>query len=210
MNDPLVRDYNNNQVSRADNDLSTKEKLSRFKKDHNFWYEVLKFAALVIFVVLPFRALVAQPFMVSGVSMEPTFHNNDYLIVNQLSKRFGSLERYDVVVFKAPSDESKYYIKRIIGLPGETVTVKEGIVTVISHNNNNPIIIDDYYTQGETFGYTDITLGSEEYFVLGDNRQNSSDSRVWGTLPSENIIGTPFLRLLPLSDASINPGMSNP
>ena len=209
MKDPLItKTSNDDSESRATNAVDSKKEKVNFK--NSFLFEVIKFVALVVFVVLPFRALVAQPFMVSGVSMEPTFRDNDYLIVNQLSKRLGNIERYDVIVFKAPTENTRFYIKRVIGLPGETIEIKEGITTVTLPESTDPIKINDTYTQGETLGQTLITLGSDEYFVMGDNRQNSSDSRIWGPLPSDNIVGTPLVRLYPFSDINLNPGTAGP
>ena len=177
------------------------------KKD-NFFKEILKFTVIALVIVIPLRAYVAQPFIVSGASMDPTFANGQYLIVDQLTYHLEDPKRDDVIIFKYPKDPSTYYIKRIIGLPGETLSVDRGVITIINNDNpsgfilNEPYITDAHKTS-DTF---DITLGPTEYFVMGDNRPQSSDSRSWGPLESKYIVGRPFLRLIPVSKLSVFPG----
>ncbi|NLE07427.1 MAG: signal peptidase I [Parcubacteria group bacterium] len=171
----------------------------------SFW-ELVKYAFFALIIVVPFRIFVAQPYIVSGSSMDPTFKNADYLIVDQLSKRFEEPKRESVLIIKYPKDTSKYFIKRLIGFPGETIEIKNGEVFVYNRDNENGLKLDEpyiVYKKNENFK---ITLGEDEYFVLGDNRAGSSDSRVWGTLPKKYIVGTPILRLLPLSEIDIWPG----
>lgn len=173
------------------------------------WKEILQFALIAVFIVLPFRIFVAQPFVVNGASMDPTFHNGEYLIVDQLTYRLDDPDRGDVVIFKFPEDESKFFIKRVIGLPGETVAVNDGIVTIINSDSPDGFTLSEpfiEFTKTEDFS---STLGDSEYFVMGDNRGNSSDSRVWGSLPEENIIGRPILRLLPVRELDLLPGIIN-
>jgi len=187
---------------------------NRFKiwrDEHTFLSLILEVVVLVVFVVIPVRTLVAQPFMVSGDSMLPTFTNNNYLIVNQLSQHLGGdLDRYEVVVFKYPGDDTKFYIKRLIGLPGERVVVANGEVTIYNEEYPEGLPINSDYAQGRTIGSSDLTLSETEYFVMGDNRENSSDSRFWGALPEDNIVGSPLIRVFPLSSISLNPGNVNP
>lgn len=133
--------------------------------------------------------------------MEPNFHNGDYLIVDEISYRLGDPQRGEVVVFKYPMNPSQRYIKRLIGLPGETVEITNGKINVYD-KNGVPQIIDelDYLSESvQTFGDSAIQLTDSEYFVLGDNRAASSDSRRWGTLPRENIIGRVLLRVWPFA-----------
>ncbi len=184
------------------------DNLNKVKKtEPNSFSEILHFALIALLIVLPVRWFIAQPFIVSGSSMEETFHNNDYLIVDQLSYRLDDPKRGDVVIFRYPIDTSKFFIKRIIGLPGETVSVDGQTVTII--NNEHPegfVLSEDYANIGTKDNDTKITLKENEYFVLGDNRDHSSDSRVWGILPSEDIIGRALLRLYPPTQASLMPG----
>lgn len=151
--------------------------------------ELLRFALIAAAIVIPFRLLVAQPFLVSGNSMFPTFKNNDYLIVDELSYRFREPAHGDVVVFRSPVEPSKYLIKRIIGIPRETVrfTPPGGLL-------------------GNSGFSSDVTLKENEYFVEGDNRPESFDSRYWGALPRANIKGRAFVRLWPLTQLGFFPG----
>ena len=173
-----------------------------FKKYFPFVWEVIKIFVIASVIVLPIRYFLFQPFIVKGESMIPNFHQGDYLIVDEISYRFSSPERGDVVVFKYPKNTSQKFIKRIIGLPGETVEIKNG--EVIIYKDNETQILDEEYlpNPSETIGTLKFSLGIEEYFVLGDNREFSYDSRAWGSVPVKNIIGKVFLRVLPISTLS--------
>lgn len=168
--------------------------------------ELLVFIALAAIIVIPIRLFIAQPFRVDGQSMYPTFEDNDYLIVDEISHKITPPERGDVVVFRFPQNTSVFYIKRIIGLPGEKVHIEKGIVTV-TKTDGTKITLDEPYVVEEDASYSpDKNLGPGQYYVLGDNRANSSDSRVWGVLPEEDIMGTPLVRLLPVSETEWDPG----
>lgn len=163
-------------------------------------------AVLIVVVVIPIRTFVISPFIVEGASMHPTFEHLDYLVVDELLYYFSKPERGDVVVFRYPADPSIFYIKRIIGLPGETVSVTQGKVT-ISKPDGTRIELPEPYIVNEDATYTkNVTLHSNEYFVMGDNRPNSSDSRAWGALPRKYIVGRVDLRLLPVAHAGFFPG----
>jgi signal peptidase I len=141
--------------------------------------------------------------------MHPTFENLDYLIVDEISYRFESPQRGDVIVVRYPLDPSVFYIKRIIGLPGETVAINHGVVT-ITEPDGDMLTLNEPYISAEDATYSEtVTLSPGDYFVMGDNRPNSSDSRVWGPLPAKDIVGRVFLRLLPLSRAGFFPGATN-
>ena len=171
--------------------------------------EILTFVILAVLIVLPLRLFVAQPFVVEGESMHPTFENGDYLIVDELSYHFETPERGDVVVFRYPGNPSVFYIKRIIGLPGESVSISHGIVTVTKADGSS-LTLQEPYVVADDISYSEKTsLGADQYFVLGDNRPNSSDSRVWGVLPKSDIVGKPVLRLLPPADSGIWPGAAS-
>lgn len=163
-----------------------------------FIWEIIKIVFIALLIVVPIRYFLFQPFIVRGESMEPNFENGDYLIIDEISYRFREPQRGEVVVFKYPALPSQRYIKRIIGLPGETIEIKDG--QVIIYNQNNYQILDEssyLFSNVYTSGEIKITLAENEYFVLGDNRPSSSDSRRWGVLPRENIIGRVFLRAWP-------------
>ncbi len=168
--------------------------------------EIATFVILAVLIVLPIRLFLAQPFVVEGESMHPTFANGDYLIVDEISYRFNDPARGDVVVFRYPGNPSIFYIKRIVGLPNESVSISRGEVTITTATGEK-ITLDEPYVVAEDATYSKtMHLGAEEYFVMGDNRPNSSDSRVWGALPENDIVGTPFVRLLPPSNAGFDPG----
>lgn len=150
-------------------------------EEKSFWrsaLELIRFILIAVIIIVPLRMWVAQPFIVHGQSMDPTFRNGDYLIVDEISYRFTDPEEGDVIIFRFPNDPSTFFIKRIIGLPNQTIKV-----------------------EGKT-----ISIKDNEYFVMGDNRGSSSDSRVWGTVNKDLIVGKAFLRLWPISTADILPG----
>lgn len=178
------------------------------KKEGGFFSELFRFALIAIVIVLPIRLFIAQPFIVSGSSMNPTFENGEYLIVDELSYRFAEPERGDVIIFRYPKEPSKFFIKRIIGLPGETVKITGGTVT-ISNISVSGLVLDEPYVKNISAGNAKEVLGSEEYFVLGDNRPASSDSRSWGPLERDLIIGRAFVRLLPVTKVDLFPGKSD-
>lgn len=164
------------------------------------------FAFLTLAIIVPIRLFIAEPFIVSGASMEPTFDTGEYLVVDRLTYHFEEPERGDVIIFRYPKDPSKYFIKRIIGLPGETVEIRQGEVTIKNKAYPKGLALDQSYVRFGREDSGEVTLGSEEYFVMGDNRAASSDSRAWGALPRDNIIGRAFLRLFPLPKADLLPG----
>jgi len=163
-----------------------------------FIWEITKIVIIALVIVIPIRYFLFQPFFVRGQSMEPNFENGDYLIVDELSYHFRGPERGEVVVFKYPQDPTQRYIKRIIGLPGETVEIREGKVIISNENGSQVLNESDYLSGIPTPGEIQVTLGENEYFVLGDNRPASSDSRRWGSVPRDDIIGRVFIRAWPL------------
>src|SRR3989344_7405950 len=174
------------------------------------WKGLLKdlftLALLIVVVVIPIRMFVMSPFVVDGASMHPTFENLDYLIVDELIYNFQKPERGDVIVFRYPGNPSIFYIKRVIGLPGETLSINHGVVTVTTAAGE-VFSLPEPYIVNEDATYTKrVSLNPEEYFVMGDNRPNSSDSRVWGPLPKKDIIGRVDLRLLPIKEIGFFPG----
>tara|TARA_Y100000310_G_scaffold88016_1_gene84936 strand:+ start:5718 stop:6272 length:555 start_codon:yes stop_codon:yes gene_type:complete len=169
--------------------------------------EVIKFALLALIIVVPIRLFVAQPFIVSGASMVPTFETGQYLIIDQLTYHFEKPERSDVIIFRFPNDPSKFFIKRIIGLPGETVEMREGDVIIRNENLLVEFVLEEPYLEGiTTKDLLTAKLGTDEYFVMGDNRKESSDSRLWGALPEDLIVGRALVRLLPVNTIDVLPG----
>lgn len=166
-----------------------------------------RFLFIVAFIILPLRLFVIQPFIVSGESMYPTFENRDYLIVDAISYNLREPKRGEVIIFKYPYEEKRYFIKRVIGLPGETVDIKNGKIRIINKDNPQGFSLDESYTKVYTDGNKRTTLNDNEFFVMGDNRPVSSDSRVWGPLEESYIIGRPLLRLFPINHSEFLPGM---
>ncbi len=186
-----------------------KNETSRQKISH-FLRDLVIFIIIALAIVIPIRIYVAQPFVVSGSSMYPTFKNGQYLIVNELSYHFTNPHRGDVIIFRYPLDPSQYFIKRVIGLPGEKLTLVGTNVNVCK----NPPSCTTNFTLNEPYvlpadqnqNMMTVTLGSDQYFVMGDNRKASSDSRSWGPVARHFIVGTPMLRLYPLNTISTSPG----
>jgi len=174
-----------------------------------FIWDFAKVIIIALAIILPIRYFVFQPFIVSGSSMEPNFSDGQYLIHRRAVLPLSDPTRGDVLVIRYPNDRKQFFIKRIIGLPGEKITVDDGRVMVISEANPEGVTLDESYlpNQGLTFphntsivgGKKTITLKSDEYFMMGDNRLASSDSRDWGALDEDDIIGKAFIRVLPLS-----------
>lgn len=152
-----------------------------------------------IFVVV--YAFLIRPFQVTGQSMHPTFQNGEYVFTNLLSQRFGPLDRGDVIVFKAPPSEDKDYIKRIIGIPGDRVKIENGKVYLNGSLLQEPYIAPDIRTDARGFAQegNEVTVSEDTYFVMGDNRPFSSDSRDWGLVPFDKVIGKSAVVYWPLN-----------
>ena len=182
--------------------------LKQPQKD-NFIWDLVKFTVGALLIVIVIRTFVAQPFIVSGLSMYPTFDDKNYLIIDELSYDFIAPARGDVLVFRYPNDPSIFYIKRIIGLPGEKLVSNGGIITVYQNASstagktlNEPYIESDH----RDYDSWSIVLGPSQYWMMGDNRNESSDSRVWGPLNRSFFIGRPILRMYPFGSIGILPG----
>jgi signal peptidase I len=175
------------------------------KKYIPFIWEITKIAVIAFLIVAPIRYFLFQPFIVSGASMSPNFSSGDYLIVDEISYRFSDPQRGDVVVFNAgfiKGYAGQRFIKRIVGLPGEMVDVKNGQVQ-ITKDGKTTVLNEKYLPDDlKTYGDRNITLKADEYFVLGDNRNYSYDSRMWGVAPRSDIVGKAFLRILPITSLS--------
>jgi signal peptidase I len=183
-------------------------------ENDSVWSSVLEWMKVIIIalaIALPVRWFIAEPFIVNGASMDPTFATGQFLIVDRLTYDFKKPQRGDVIIFEYPNDPSTYYIKRIIGLPGETINIKDGKVTIINKDNPNGITLDEPYLSPEHLSRdtSSTTLTSTQYFVMGDNRAQSSDSRYWGPLESHFIIGRPIVRLIPVQTISLWPGQQS-
>ncbi|MDO8495946.1 MAG: signal peptidase I [bacterium] len=166
-----------------------------------FIWETVKIVAISLAIIIPIRYYLVQPFFVKGASMEQNFHDGDYLLIDEISYRFHEPRRGDVIVFRYPENPSQFYIKRIIGLPGETVEVKNNKVKIYNAEFETGFSPKEYYLSDgqETFGNNMTQLKGDEYFVMGDNRLQSSDSRRWGPVAQKFITGRAFIRLWPVT-----------
>ena len=195
-------------VFTVDSVHSTSEQLhtSDTPKKKNSILELAKFALIAALIVVPIRTFVAQPFIVSGNSMVPTFHDQEYLIVDELSYHVRDPHRGEVVVFKYPKDTSKYFIKRVVGLPGETLKLRGNEITIVNSEHPEGFILDQSYIENKSNDSFEITLKDTQYYVMGDNRIASSDSRAWGPLERHFMVGRALLRILPFSKIGYLPG----
>lgn len=183
---------------------------------HSFWGELIQIVIVSLIIVIPFRTYIAQPFLVSGPSMDDTFANGQYLIVDELTYNLRDPQRGEVVIFHYPLDTKKFFIKRVVGLPGETIEINNNVVTVCKpdcQTDTNKFVLAEPYIkldkQGPPRPNSIVTLKAGEYYVLGDNRALSSDSRIWGPVKRELFSGRPFLRLFPISKIGFFPGQAN-
>jgi signal peptidase I len=169
-----------------------------------FVFEVIKVVVISLAIIIPVRYFLIQPFYVKGASMEPSFYDHEYLIVDEMSYRFREPERGEIVVFKYPLDPSQYFIKRVIGLPGEKIEFKDGSVYIYTADTNRKVKLDESYladgvnTLGTTADAT-IEIGPDEYYLLGDNRNHSKDSRSFGAVTGSFIVGRVMFRGWPFS-----------
>lgn len=180
--------------------MSNESSHSIFGVIGSFFWELVKIFLVAIVIIVPVRYFLVQPFIVRGASMEPNFEHSDYLVIDELSYRWREPRRGEVIVFRFPDNPSQFFIKRVIGVPHDKISVEQGRVVVHNSQLEQGAVIDesDYLTSGtRTGGDVTIELGDEEYFVLGDNRAASSDSRSWGVLPKDQIVGRVWIRAFP-------------
>lgn len=179
------------------------QKEKKSSRGEKIW-ETVKVFVVPIAIVLFVRLYIAQPFIVKGASMEPSFEDQEYLIVDEITPVFKPLQRGTVVIFRYPLDPSEFFIKRIIGLPGERITIKNGEITITARDGSAALLREPYLARGTvTVGDVDMDIPEGQYFVLGDNRNFSSDSRRWGLLSEDFFIGRALLRLWPPEKAGI-------
>ncbi|MDD3386555.1 MAG: signal peptidase I [Candidatus Pacebacteria bacterium] len=166
----------------------------------DFLLDSLKILIVALLIIIPIRAFLFQPFVVKGSSMEPNYFSSDYLIIDELSYNLRNPERGEVIVFKYPLNPSLKYIKRIIALPGETVEIKNGEIFITKEKETFKIDESIYLSKERLNSWSinnnkeALKLEENQYFVMGDNRNYSSDSRKWGVVPFDNITGRVFMR----------------
>ena len=170
---------------------------------------LLTYTVFALGLALFIRFFIAAPYVVSGASMDPTFEDWHYLIVDRVTYELGEPARGDVIVFDLPDNPEKSLIKRVIGLPGETVVLNGNSVRIVNEAHQKGFTLDEPYLDSANLDGGNnmrVTLEDGEYFVLGDNRRVSADSRIWGTLPRGNIVGRAFVRLYPFDVIDVLPG----
>ena len=167
-----------------------------------FIWETVKIVVISLAIIIPVRYFLVQPFFVKGASMEQTFTDGNYILIDEISYRLENPQRGDVIVFKYPLDTTQFYIKRVIGLPGETVEIKNNQVIIYNQDHKNGLTLSEKYLEpGQlTLGDAKVKLEANQYFVMGDNRLRSSDSRRWGTVDRSLITGKVFFRAWPINE----------
>jgi signal peptidase I len=174
------------------------EELTPTQKVMQFFWDLLKVVCVSLAIIIPVRYFLIQPFYVKGASMEPSFYDHEYLIIDEISYRVGEPERGDIIVFKYPKDPSQFFIKRIVGLPGEKIEIKDNNVYLYESKNakQKQILDESLYLDesAKTVGNNTWVLGEGEYYVLGDNREHSLDSRKFGPVYSDLVVGKVWFR----------------
>ena len=183
------------------NDLNQPK--SKLRSVGEFFWEMFKIAVIALVIIVPVRYFLIQPFYVKGASMEPNFYDHEYLIIDEISYRLNQPSRGDIVVFKYPKDPKQFFIKRVIGLPKEKVTISDNEVYI-----NDQKLTEEYLPAGTQTslplrGYGEVTLGDNEYFLLGDNRDQSLDSRVFGPVKRDFIVGRTWIRGWPFNRLTV-------
>jgi signal peptidase I len=176
--------------------------MTEVKNFLSFFWDVFKIVVLAAIIVLPIRYFLFQPFLVNGSSMEPNLSDGDYLIVDEISYNFRQPQRGEIIIFDYSSETR--FIKRIIGLPGEKLNFRENQIEIVATSGEEIILDEASYLSSPTNNADfSITLGDKQYFVMGDNRSFSFDSRNWGPISEERIVGRAWLRLWPLTEREI-------
>jgi signal peptidase I len=172
-----------------------------------FVKEIVKVTVISLAIILPVRYFLIQPFYVKGASMEPNFHDHEYLIIDEITYRFTPPERGQVVVFRYPRNPQEYFIKRVIALPGEQVQIKDGVITIFNASHPEGFSLDESYLPRDLLTSNQseekISVGADEYFVLGDNRNASKDSRSFGAVNTSFITGKVLFRGWPLNEITV-------
>lgn len=215
---PVFKQKKDQEWETFDDILFPEEKKSSLRVAGEFFIEIVKVALISLAIIIPIRYFLIQPFYVKGASMEPNFHDNEYLIIDEISyglkvpfkgervAEFSQPQRGDIVVFKYPYDTTQYYIKRVIGLPGEKIVVKDNQVVIYNKDYAEGKVLDEssYLSSGVTTpGEAEVILGADEYFVMGDNRKASHDSRSFGPVAEKYIVGKVLLRGWPFDKFTI-------
>ncbi|MCX6740622.1 MAG: signal peptidase I [Candidatus Parcubacteria bacterium] len=181
---------------------------SLLKTVGEFFVEIVKVVIISLAIIIPVRYFLIQPFYVKGASMEPNFYDHEYLIINEISYRFTGPERGDIIIFRYPKDPSQYFIKRVIGLPGDIIKLKDNKIYIKTKETSDFVALDETEYLNEdvntlSFGRSDYELEADQFFVMGDNREQSLDSRRFGPIDRRLIIGKAWIRGWPFDKVTI-------
>ena len=176
---------------------------SKLRSVGEFFWEMFKIAIIALVIIVPVRYFLIQPFYVKGASMEPNFYDHEYLIIDEISYRVAEPHRGDIVVFKYPKDPKQFFIKRVIGLPKDKVSLRDNKVFINDQELKEAYLPADTETSLPLRGYSEVTLGDDEFFLLGDNRDQSLDSRVFGPVKKDFIIGRTWIRGWPFNRLTV-------
>lgn len=174
----------------------------------NFVFELVKVVVISLAIIIPVRYFLIQPFYVKGASMEPSFHDHEYLIIDEISYRFSEPKRGDIIVFRYPKNPQEYFIKRVIGLPGEKIEIKDGGIYIYNDEYTDGVALEEKYLPEDIKTYGGfvkdvVDIGEGEFFVLGDNRNSSKDSRSFGAVKKSFVTGRVLLRGWPFNKMEI-------
>lgn len=196
---------NNNDYLKNTTDPSEENPIGRgfFSTVGIFFLEVIKVVVLAFVTIVLVRSFLFKPFVVEGESMEPTYYGKEYLLIDELSYRFREPQRGEVIVFHAPVVRKEYYLKRIIGLPGEKVKIDNNKVIIFNDQYPQGKIVEENYLVEVTTDSITLLLGPDEYFVMGDNRDQSYDSRRFGAIVKSSIVGRTWIRGFPFNRLNI-------
>lgn len=197
----MESDFNNKSTSQKSKENEIPARTAFFRSIRLFIWELLKVTIVALAIIIPIRLFIAQPFYVKGASMEPTFHDYEYLLIDELTYRFiRPPQRGEIIVFKNPENPSEFFIKRVIGLPNEKIEINQGKIKIYNQAYPEGFYLDESGYLKEEFkdNYPLTELGEDEYFVLGDNRAQSLDSRKIGPIPRHLIIGRTLFRAWPI------------
>lgn len=185
-------------------DDETSSRVSAAQSVREYVVEFLKICLIAAAIILPIRFFVIQPFSVKGSSMEPNFYEQDYLIVDELTYKFRDPQRGEVVIFRYPATEKRFLIKRVIGLPGDTVEIRDSVIKITNAAHPQGFYLDETsYLSDVPTGDIVVTVDADEYFVLGDNRIVSYDSEKFGPIARNQIVGKAIFRGMPLERAGL-------
>lgn len=205
METKIVETENGENINSKETKIKKNESSFIWSDLKDFSFDTIKIIVISLIIIVGIRTFIMQPFFVNGQSMEPNFYDGDYLIVNEIDYRFNDPKRGDVIVFHYPKDPQQFFIKRIIGLPGERIEIKNNEITIYSKESPEGLALgEDYLSQSAVIsGSYSQELKNDEYYVLGDNRMASADSRVWGVLEERYIVGKAWIRAWPFGEFSV-------